>query len=310
MKKIRQNTYTCLLLATCFVASPFIVQKIWKTSAELKKTAAVAPPSVSETVPESDDSTQKGEQTENTEQENVSEPAAEGETPAEETGNPEAAPEAPTEAAAQDFSFVSGDASYFDDALFIGDSRTVGIKEYGTFSNADFFCDIGMSSGSIDSEYIDGRSFGELIEAKQYGKVYVMLGINEVGNDFQTTLTQYRAVIERLKAHQTNAIIVIQANLHVAPSAETGVINNERINTLNTLVAGLADNKKVFYLDINELYDDANGYLTEEYSSDGVHPLAMYYKQWCEWLCTKEIAVNTTSSEITEPSEASQPLVP
>ena len=30
------------------------------------------------------------------------------------------------------------DADYFDDALMIGDSRTVGLKEYGTLGNATF----------------------------------------------------------------------------------------------------------------------------------------------------------------------------
>ena len=34
---------------------------------------------------------------------------------------------------------------YFDDALFIGDSRTVGISEYGELNNATFFANTGMS---------------------------------------------------------------------------------------------------------------------------------------------------------------------
>jgi len=280
MKKFKQNTYTCLLLVTCFVASPFIFHRIWKTSSEAKKKVDIPPPSIgtSETVPgeASSDVPNDG---------SAAQPTPDG-TPIE----PSLAPPTPTVAAEPVYSFVPSDASYFDDALFIGDSRTVGIQEYGTLTNADYFCSVGMMSCKIDEEYINGMNFDQLIDSKQYGKIYLMLGINEVGNDFQYTLTQYRAVVERLKAHQPNAIIYVQGNLHVSASAETSVISNESINYLNSLIAGLADNKKVFYIDINEVYDDEYGYLTEAYTSDGVHPLAMYYKQWCDWLCTKTIS--------------------
>lgn len=37
------------------------------------------------------------------------------------------------------------DMAYFDDALFIGDSRTVGIAEYGYLENADYFADVSMT---------------------------------------------------------------------------------------------------------------------------------------------------------------------
>lgn len=278
MKKFKQNTYTILLLATCFFASPFIFHKIWTTSSEAKKKVDIPPPSVGtsdESTPGTDAPTQGDPMT--------TMPAADGTV---------AEPPAPTSAPESVFTFVNSDTSYFDDALFIGDSRTVGIQEYGTLTNADFFCSVGMMASTIDNENINGMNFDQLIDSKQYGKIYLMLGINEVGNDFQYTLTQYRAVVERLKVHQPNAVIFVQANLHVSVSAETNVINNENINYLNSLISGLADNKKVFYIDINEVYDDEQGYLTEAYTSDGVHPLAMYYKQWCDWLCTKTVSVS------------------
>lgn len=279
MKKFKQNTYTCLLLATCFVASPFIFHRIWETSSEVAKKVDVPPPiGTSETVPGEDPVSDPDDTS-------AAQPTPDG-TPV----DPALAPPTPTAAVESVYTFVSSDASYFDDALFIGDSRTVGIEEYGTLTNADYFCSVGMMSSKIDEEYINGMNFDQLIDSKQYGKIYLMLGINEVGNDFQYTLTQYRAVVERLKAHQPDAIIYVQGNLHVSASAQTNVISNERINYLNSLIESLADNKKVFYIDINEVYDDAYGCLTEEYTSDGVHPLAMYYKQWCDWLCTKTIS--------------------
>lgn len=288
MNKSKQNLYTLLLIFTCFVASPFIFHKIWKTSDTAKKKVDVPPPSINI-------STQTSEIT--TAVENINQSTTDV------ISDSSAVQQTPTQAQEIVNTFATSDISYFNDALFIGDSRTVGIQDYGTLTNADFFCSVGLSSSNIENENINGMNFDQLIDSKQYGKVYVMLGINEVGNDFQYTITKYRAIIEKLKAHQSNAIIYIQANLHVTLSFENNVINNEGINYLNGLMAELADNKKVFYIDINEVYDDANGCLTEAYTSDGVHPLASYYKTWCDWLCTKTV-VTDGSVSVSSPETA------
>lgn len=270
MRKLKKSAYTLILIATCFVASPFIVHKIWKTSSESKK----------DTTPQSSVSMPN----ENS--------GSENQPPTEES------PQTPedNQSDGQNVSFVQSDASYFDDALFIGDSRTVGIQEYGSFNKSDYFCSVGLSASQINDEVIDGMTFDETIEAKQYGKVYIMLGINEVANDVEYTLTAYRAVVEKVKVHQPNAVIYIQGNLHVASSAETNVISNENINRLNSMISSLADNKRIFYIDINELYDDDYGYFNESYTSDGVHPLAMYYTKWCEWLCSKTVVSGTETT--------------
>ena len=299
MNKYKQNLYTILLILTCFVASPFIFHRIWKTSSDAKKQINVPPPSVSSSA----NSNSSADSSTGAEQTPDSTPGDASQTPSD-TQTPEAS-----------FTLGPSDLTYFDDALFIGDSRTVGIKEYGTFKKSRFFCSIGMSSANIDNENIDGTTFEELIKNNQFGKVYVMLGINEVGNDFQYTLTKYRAVIERLRANQPDAIIYIQGNLHVSAAAETNVINNANINYLNSLFAELADNKKVFYIDINELYDDEYGCLTAAYTSDGVHPLAAYYQQWCEWLCQRTVITNAAPEPATadpnyyqvEPTAAAAP---
>ena len=83
-------------------------------------------------------------------------------------------------------SFVTVDYDYFDDALFIGDSRTVGLMEYGNLENAAFFADSGMSVFSLQTKKISVPETGkvsleEMLLQKQYGKIYLMLGINELG---------------------------------------------------------------------------------------------------------------------------------
>ncbi len=296
MNKLKQCTYTILLMATCFVASPFMIGKIWKSSSEAKKEVAVPPPSVNvQTItPENSEPVVTGSSDTVPE---ATVPGVPEQTPVDGVTT-QPADIQPTTTPAESVTFVQADPSYFSDALFIGDSRTVGISEYGTLSNADFFCSVGLAAGRINDETIDGMTFDDKIKSKQYGKVYVMLGINEVGNDFEYTYTAYRAIVEKIKANQPNAIIYVQANLHVSASAQTNYITNEAINYLNSRIASLADSKKVFYIDINPVYDDENGNLTEAYTSDGVHPLAAYYKQWCDWLC-----MNTVPTTVFTPQE-------
>jgi hypothetical protein len=272
MNKYKQNLYTILLIFTCFVASPFIFHKIWKTSSDAKKTVNVPPPSVSDTIKEGNEST-GGDSS-------GAEPSA-----SDSTGDAQQA-QTPTQAPEAVFTFGASDISYFDDALFIGDSRTVGIQEYGTFTNSDFFCSIGMMASNIDSQNINGQTFDQLIDSKQYGKVYVMLGINEVGNDFQFTLTKYRAIIEKLKAHQTNATIYIQANLHITTSRSSTdrIYNNTKLNDLNARIKAMCDGVKIVYMDVNPIFDDATGGLSWDYAYDDFHLKSKYYDVWVDWI--------------------------
>ena len=290
MKKIKQCIYTIILLFTCVVASPFIYKQIWDASAEKKK-AEKLPPITLESLSQTATTTSSDVTTVPTKEQPTSadSTAASAETAA----TTETVAATTTEPVQM---FVKSDPSYFDDALFIGDSRTVGLMDYGTLKNADYFCSVGLASYKVDSEYIDGNSFAGLLQSKQYGKVYIMLGINEVGNDFEYTINAYKSVVDTVKQYQPNAIIVVQANLHVTTGAETSSISNARINYLNSLIASLADNKTVFYIDVNPIFDDPNGNLREDVSGDGIHFYGNYYPMWCEWLCMNTVAVDNGQS--------------
>ncbi len=50
------------------------------------------------------------------------------------------------------------------------------------------------------------------------------------------------------------------------------------------MLSELADNKKIFYIDINELFGDGKGNLRNELTGDGTHVYAKYYRDWCDWL--------------------------
>ena len=177
------------------------------------------------------------------------------------------------------------------DALFIGDSRTVGLMEYAGIDGADYFCTVGMSVYNIHKNSVSVPNVGkvtltELLNGKKYGKIYIMLGINEVGYEFSSTVEKYSELIEFIKDKQPDAVIFIQANLHVSKSRSDSdkVVNNTAINGLNAELAKLADGKSIFYLDANILFDDEAGGLSADKSGDSTHLYAKYYREWGEWI--------------------------
>ena len=294
MNNFKKHSYTFILAITFFVMSPFMIHKIWKNSADAKKAEKTPPAQVQTTTAAT------AEESNNT-PEAAGTPEAEGKVQQAEaqdsTGSKDDADAAAVnETKTAEVEYQTVGRSYFDDALFIGDSRTVGLSEYGTLKNAEYYCDIGLSAAGMNSTSVNGVTFDQEIDSKQYGKIYLMLGINECGNDHESTMTAYRGVVEKLKVHQPDAVIYLMANLHVAQSAETGAISNANIENLNSGIRTLADNKRVFYIDVNEVYTDENGYLKTDYSFDGVHPYGEYYVMWCDWLCQHAVVLEDTAA--------------
>ena len=102
-----------------------------------------------------------------------------------------------------DIKFEKVDKSYFDDALFIGDSRTEGISEYGGLDNATFFADTGLNIYDIydTSVSVNNKNvkIEQLLSTNKYGKIYVMMGINELGYNLDRTAKKYEEFINFIK---------------------------------------------------------------------------------------------------------------
>ena len=192
-----------------------------------------------------------------------------------------------------EYSYTKENISYFDDAAFLGDSRTLGISDYAGLETADFYCDSGMMIFKILEEEVTYQKTGskvrmtEVLQNRQYGKIYLMLGMNELGyGNTEMYLEQYRQVLEQIREWQPEAIIYIMANLHVSReknNMETE-FNNMNINSKNAASAELANGTDVFYLDVNPVFTDEEGYLKSELTFDGVHLYAKHYDAWREFL--------------------------
>lgn len=190
---------------------------------------------------------------------------------------------------AAEYEFYPVDEEYFDDALFIGDSRTVGLRNYTDLSDhADFLCETSMTIYKVLSTKFKGMgTVEEVLNAKDYKKIYLMVGINELGRGTtEEYMEKYTEVVDTLHELAPDAKIVIQGNMHVSgeKSRTDAVFNNNNIDARNHAIATLADNETFFYLDMNEAVCDENGDLNAEYTYDNIHLLGKYNELWKQFL--------------------------
>lgn len=191
--------------------------------------------------------------------------------------------------------YTSVDDSYFDDALFIGDSRMVGLSQYcqDIDARATFYAKKSLSIYNIrDDKWIetedgDEISLAEALATNHFSKVYIMVGINELGrgdeNDFRQA---YQDVINQIQSAEPDAYIFINSIMHVSKEKnETDELyNNTNINLRNDAIKSLEDKQNIFYLNINEAVDDEEGNLDAETTTDGVHLKGACYEPWHEYL--------------------------
>ncbi len=199
--------------------------------------------------------------------------------------------------------------TYFDDALFIGDSRTVGLSEYceELKGHATFYAKVSMTIyGFNKKEFVvvpirteegvevpedqlpkEKVTIEEALTRKQFAKIYIMLGLNELGSGTAESFTKsYGEVVNRIRELQPDAIIIIQGIMHVTHSKSSNdrVFKNSTINDRNAMLQTLADGEHVFYVDMNEATDDENGALGHDLSFDNVHLKAKSYSLWYDYL--------------------------
>ena len=197
-----------------------------------------------------------------------------------------------TEAAGEYVPLANADESYFEDALFIGNSRTVGMYLFGDMpESTDFFADVGMTIYDVMDAT---NTLTGLLTAKQYGKIYIMFGINELGTGTSESFVEYyQSVVQQICQMQPDAIVYVQSIINVAASAETDVISNANINEKNALLSQIADNKQVFYIDLNPSLVDSSGYLNSDYTSAGIHLGGSSLPLWKDCLLANAMQKNS-----------------
>ena len=199
--------------------------------------------------------------------------------------NPKVVPERDT--AVDDF--------FFNNAVFIGDSRMEGFRNASGITQGTFLTGVGLAIDDMDKPIISTTngniSVYQGLSGHQYDKIYLMLGANDLGYyPWELFLEQFTSVLAQFHELQPQAIIYVCSVIYVdeskiAPGFEYD--NNDNVRTINGYILEACDNLWYsYYLNLNEIFSDGNGSLISDASPDGIHLYPDYLAMMLNYLKT------------------------
>ena len=219
-----------------------------------------------------------------TTQATTSEPPATEPEPADtQTDHSEQYSQAEAPAASVDF-----DTSYFDDALFIGDSITTGLYLYGYLDPSLVYAKLGLApSTALDSE-IDGETIDSKIKENDPKKIYIMLGTNSVGYadgnylaECMGELVQHIAQVSKAKVY----VLSIPPVTYYAEADYDNALTTSAINEYNAALQSVISDTNAKFLDLHSVLTAPDGYYYEEYHEmDGIHFMGSTYQVMLSFL--------------------------
>ena len=192
------------------------------------------------------------------------------------------------------------DDSYFSDAVFVGDSRTEGLRMYSGISpSPKFFSGVGLTVTKVFSDQIvqlNGQwlTVADALRQADYNKVYIMLGMNELGWVYESVYAQdYGRIIDVIRETHPDATIYVQSIIPVSKWKDTTdpdrIYTNANVVRLQKVLCEMCEEKNVHYVNVAEVMQDENGYLFSEATEDGMHLTQEYCKIWAEYLRTHTV---------------------
>ena len=204
--------------------------------------------------------------------------------------------------------------TYFEDAAFLGDSRTEGFHLYSGLKAGAYYYSVGATVESVFSKKVETPAgkmpLLDAMAEEDFGKIYVMLGVNELGwSKTETFHDQYAKVIDRLRSDHPDAEIILQSILPVSAKHEKKktYVNNGRIAAYNEVIFQLAEEKDCAFVDAAEAVTDENGCLRAAWNSDGVHLNVKGCRAWLEYLRTHPVGETGAPAETEVPAETEAP---
>lgn len=200
---------------------------------------------------------------------------------------------------------------YFDGSVFLGDSVTLGLKNYATkqrktdsffLGNAQFIA-VGSygvadtlvevtSQNSIHSLYNGvATQPQDIIADMGASKVFICLGLNDVGIYTQNEyLNNYSVLINRIRKVSPETQIAIISVTPLTLEGERKILYNAKIDEYNNALISFASENGCYFLDIATILKDEEGYLADELSSDNYcHLMPEAYDKWIDYMLTHRI---------------------
>ena len=175
---------------------------------------------------------------------------------------------------------------YLNRCVFLGDSRTVAMVNYGFFNDDAALAQIGISHPSFaKNTFINnaGKEYtlSSYLLSHQAPVIYIALGVNGINDPSEEHYkTTFLELIDKVAELAPNSNIVLMA---IGPVDDNGTykktVQNSWIDKYNDFLLETAKDKHIFYLDIAEILKGYDGQVKSEYNAgDGLH----YSSSGCE----------------------------
>jgi len=187
---------------------------------------------------------------------------------------------------------AAGD-DFFNDACFIGNSLVDGLSYYSGLNTPTYYSTTGMTVLSANYKYEFYSPIGTYetavgaAAAGDYSKIYIELGINEIGMEVWEFIYYYSRIIDGLQSSLPDADIYILSLTPVNTKRDSGgVFTMANVNAYNEALKLLTIEKGCYYLDCVSTMVDETGFLSNRDTWDGVHFYEHKYLEWEEIIRT------------------------
>jgi len=175
---------------------------------------------------------------------------------------------------------------YLNRCVFLGDSRTVAMVNYGFFNDDAALAQIGISHPAFASNTFINNAGKEYTLKSYLGShqapvIYIFLGVNGINDSSETHYQDtFVSLIDSVANMAPNSNIVLAA---IGPVDDNGIykktVQNAWIDKYNDFLLETARKKHIFYLNIAEILKGSNGQVKSEFNGgDGLH----YSVKGCE----------------------------
>lgn len=197
------------------------------------------------------------------------------------------------------------DPSWFDDAVFVGDSVSSWLNFYGgdlglgqaTFLTATSFgienALSPVTSSSLHPAYQGEKMKVEDVVARAGAKkVYIMFGLNDIDYGVEYATNDYVRLIQQILEKSPDVQIYVESVTPVLKDSRRAdeSFNNTTIQQFNDTMKAHCEANRWNYMDIASVYKDADGALRPEVCNDpqtmGLHITFEATSEWVQYLRT------------------------
>ena len=199
--------------------------------------------------------------------------------------------------------------SFFDDAVFVGDSVTLGMKNTATsqrnagknyLGKAKFLCSGSLSYSNSAWDTSNPRSVHPKLNGKKVRvedgvktlgakKLFIMLGMNDfAAYDTGFIIKRATALIKAIVEKSPGIKVYVQSVTPITADKQHGKFNNKNVNAFNKTLKAMCEKNGWTYVDVNSQMKDEYGNLHPSYCGDrdgmGIHMSAKGCNKWVDYL--------------------------